>query len=431
MEEVKVEIKRYNPNYKSGLSEEEVNERISNNLINKDKTITKKSTLEIIVKNVFTFLNVVLFIIAIILMTFKQWTNCIFIVILLANLVIGLFQDFRAKKMVDKLSLMQKSKYTVIRNGKKVELYDNELVLDDVIILKGNDMIPCDSVVLEGSLQVNESVITGESKKIRKSYGDNLLSGSYVTSGEAYVRIDKIGEENYIKQLQLKSKEFKKPKSKLYVEINKIFKTITIIVVVLGLAQIIVTISTNLLNKELTYDVITKFIIVPISGAIISLIPSGMYLLFSTSLAAGVISLSKKNVLVQDMYSLDTLARVDTLCIDKTGTITDGTMVVSSYTIIDYFFENNVDFAEIISAFTHLIGDTNFTAEALKSYFNSDYNYKKESVIHFDSENKFSAITFKDFGTIVVGAYGFIKINNDNIDIKNKLDELQKTLLEF
>ena len=306
--------------FKTGLSNEEVTKLTLEGRVNKLKSTKGSSVLKIIAKNLFTFFNFLLFGIAIILAIFNQWSNMVFMVVVLSNLILGLIQDFRAKRIVDKLSFINKAKYSVIREGKEVLLYDDELVLGDIVILRGSDVVPCDAKVLTGSCYVNESILTGESDKCKKVSGDKLLSGTYLTSGEVYILVEKVGEDNYINTLSKKSKEFKCPKSKLFTQINNIFKFLSIIVAVLGILQILVICFTNVTIQsggDVSYSLISNEVIAPICGALISMIPSGMYLLFSTTLVAGVLVLSRKNVLVHDMYSLDMLARADVLCIDS------------------------------------------------------------------------------------------------------------------
>lgn len=416
----KEKIERFYPNVEDGLSEEEVNLRYSQNLTNKSKRKTRQPAIILILRNVFSLLNVVLFTIAIFLITFNRITDCVFLIIALANTTIGLVQDLRAKKAVDNLSLVTKTKITVIRNKEKIEIPSDEIVLDDVIILKTNDLIPCDVKILKGKAVVNESILTGESLTTKKIEGQTLLSGSFITSGEAYCQVEKIGDECYISTLESKTKEFKKPKAKLKNEMSLILKVLCVVALIFGILQTIMVLVKNsdiIGNKELVSDLI----IGPLGGSLISLIPSGMYFLFSATLLSGVYLLSKKKVLVHDMYSLDTLARVDTLCIDKTGTITDGTMCVEKLE----FLNNNIDHNkvyEMFKTFVHNIGDDNYTNKALARYFKEEGNLKVKDKIRFDSKNKFSAMSFENEKTLIFGAYGFIKINNDDEFLKSRID---------
>ena len=414
--------------FKTGLSSEEVSKLTEEGRTNKIKSKKSATYLGIICKNLFTFFNLVLISIAVILAIFNQWSNMVFMVVVLANLVLGLIQDIRAKIIVDKLSILNKSKYSVIRDSKEVLLFDDELVAGDIVILRSSDVIPCDSKVLKGSCYVNESLLTGESDKVKKGVDHNLLSGTYITSGEVYVLIEKVGEENYINQLSLKSKQFKAPKSKIFTQITKIFKYLTIIVSVLGILQILVVCFTNdnVIAGNVNYEMIGVDIIAPICGALISMIPSGMYLLFSTTLVCGVIVLSKKNVLVHDMYSLDMLARTDVLCIDKTGTITTGNMFVRDLNVLSDSPFNKNEIHLLVGNINRAVNDYNTTAVALKNYFGNDSKYKEKNIIHFDSSYKYSGATFEGIGTIIIGAYGFIKVTNDSDILKNQINEYSK-----
>lgn len=412
--------------FKVGLNNEEVTRLVEEGRVNKLKSTKGSSVLKIIAKNLFTFFNFLLFGIAIILAIFNQWSNMVFMVVVLSNLILGLIQDFRAKRIVDKLSFISKAKYSVIRNGKEELHYDDEIVLGDIVILRGSDVVPCDAKVLTGSCYVNESILTGESNKVKKIQSDNLLSGTYLTSGEVYILIEKVGEDNYINQLSKKSKEFKCPKSKLFTQINNIFKLLSIIVAVLGILQILVICFTNVTIQsggDVSYSLISNEVIAPICGALISMIPSGMYLLFSTTLVAGVLVLSRKNVLVHDMYSLDMLARADVLCIDKTGTITTGNMFVKSLTKFPNSPFNENELHLILGNLNYAVNDFNTTAIALKNYFGTKNNYNVKEIIHFDSSYKYSAASFEGVGTIVIGAYGFFKCVNDNESFKEKIEE--------
>lgn len=412
--------------FKEGLSSEEVAKLTEEGKINKVKSATKNSILKIICKNLFTFFNFLLFTIAIILIIFQQWSNLVFMVVVLANLALGLIQDLRAKHMVDQLSFINKSKYVVIRDGKENKIYDEELVLGDILILRGSEIVPCDCKVFTGDCYVNESMLTGETDKIKKVVGDKLFSGTYLTSGEVYVLIEKVGNDSYINKLSNKTKEFKAPKSKLFTQITAIFKILSIIVAILGILQIIVVWYTNIGfngNIKVGYWTISKEVVAPICGALISMIPSGMYLLFSTSLMAGVIELSVRHVLVNEMYSLDMLARADVLCIDKTGTITTGNMQVSKVKVFpnSYFNENELHVA--LANVNAAIKDANTTAVALKNYFGSETRYKVKKIIHFDSSYKYSGASFEEIGTIIIGAYGFFKVTNDSEELKEKISK--------
>ena len=407
-------VKRYKPKFSEGLSSYQVNKRLEKNLINKAKVKLSYSYWKIIRKNVFTFFNILLLVIGIILIATNNWSSCIFLIILILNLGIGLFQDIRAKRAVDKLSLIEKDKTVVIRNGEKKEIYSDELVLDDVILCTKGSKIPCDCIILNGEGSLNESLITGESLPLKKTVNDTILSGTYVVSGNFYARVDKIGEDNYIYKLQYKSKEFKEPKSRMFLQLNRLFRFIGVIVIVIGFLQLIEFGLLTIFNEEFDLETLWEWLpplISRLSGSLVSMIPSGMYLLTSTALAVGVFSLTKEKVLISDMYSQETLARVDTLCIDKTGTITDGKMSVFKYKIIDKDLTSD-RFDALIASYCQKLGEDNETSKALLNYFKSKKIFKVNNYIPFSSVYKYSAAEIDENGTLVIGAFDFFNLTN-------------------
>ncbi len=412
--------KRYKPKFNRGLTLYQANKRESEGYINKKSVKTSKSYKEIFRDNLVSFFNILLFVIGAILIAFGLWSSCVFLVILLANITIGLIQDIRSKKIIDKLSLLNKETISVVRDGKEIKIDPEELVLDDIVILKKENQIPCDSIVVYGECHVNESLVTGESIPLKKIEGSYLLSGTYVTNGRVYAQVDKVGKDNYIEQLQAKSKDKKAPKSKMYNTLNKLFKVIASFVIVLGFSEILQTVLLTYQEELGIYEWLRDDVLRQVSGALISMIPSGMYLLTSVSLAAGVIALFKQKVAVQDMYSIETIARIDTLCIDKTGTITDGTMSVFNYEILAKDV-NNARFEAIISSFNNAVNDENFTALALKEKFGSSPVFESLETQPFNSVFKYSVAQLKDVGTIVIGAYEFLPLND-----KNKQDKIFK-----
>ena len=421
----KKEITRYNPDFLHGLTSEEVEERKTNGLVNKKEIKVSVSFFKLILKNIFTFFNITLIIIGSILIFFGQYTSCVFLIILILNTGIGLFQDIRAKIASTKLSLVEASKVKVIRDNKEIEINSDSIVLDDIIKLSKDEKVPCDSIVIEGEASFNESLLTGESLPLKRKLDDEIYAGSYVFNGTCYARVDKIGDDNYINKLQLKSKEFKQTRSRMFVQLNKLFKTIGILVVVLGILEIIEFGISGILDKNVNfqgvYDWIAGDVIRQLSGSLVSMIPSGMYLLTSTALAVGVFNLANEKVLVKDMYSQETLARVDTLCIDKTGTITDGNMSVFDYELIDKNLKKD-RFEAYVSSFTKVLGEDNITSKILSQHFVKKEIFDYSEVIHFNSDNKYSAISFKDGGTLVIGAYNYFEITNDE-EVKEKVEE--------
>ena len=421
----KKEIIRYNPDFLHGLTSEEVNERKKNGLINKKEIKISTSFFKLILKNIFTFFNITLIIIGGILIFFGQYTSCVFLVILILNTGIGLFQDIRAKIASSQLSLVEASKVKVIRDDKEVEINSDSIVLDDIIKLSKDEKVPCDSIVIQGEASFNESLLTGESLPLKRKENDEIYAGSYVFNGTCYAKVDKIGDDNYINKLQLKSKEFKQTRSRMFVQLNKLFKTIGIIVVVLGILEIFEFGISALFNDSIDFQGVYNWlqgdVIRQLSGSLVSMIPSGMYLLTSTALAVGVFNLANEKVLVKDMYSQETLARVDTLCIDKTGTITDGNMSVFDYELIAKDLKKD-RFEAYVSSFTKVLGEDNITSKILSKYFIKKEIFDYTEVIHFNSDNKYSAMSFKDGGTLVIGAYNYFDITNDD-EVKEKIEE--------
>src|SRR5574344_347725 len=411
-------VVHFNPNLKEGLSTEQVNERKAQLLDNKVKDVTNTQYIDIIIRNVFTFYNVLLFIIGGFLLAAKQYTNCFFLIVVITNTIINLVQDFKAKNKLQKLSLINENKIEVIRDSKTFKISVDDIVLDDILHLKAGDQIPCDSFVLGGDADVDESILTGESLPLHKSAGTKLLSGSYLLNGDLYIKVTSVGNDNYAYKIQSKTKDFKAPKSQMFIQLNNLFKGISAIVILLGVATIV--------SKGMTASAFNgwdNFLknVAPIAGALISMIPSGMYLLISTTLTVGVINLSTKKVLVQDMYSIETLARVDTLCIDKTGTITTGKMSVYDVILLNNEIKKD-KFDVIMSSFNAAINDSNFTAIALEDKFGKKAVYDSLRTIKFDSHNKYSSASLKEVGTVTIGAYGFVPLKEDK-KVKEEVDK--------
>lgn len=418
----KENVRRVLTKYDKGLTNYQVNLRKSQGLSNNTQIKVNRTYLDIFLKNFVTFFNILLIAIGVILIAAGKWDSCVFLVILIANISIGLFQDIRAKRMVDKLSLTTKSKVKVVREGRIKFIDSEDIVLDDVLIIGNDEIIPCDGRVLTGTASLNESLLTGESLPVKKIVGDVVYSGTYVTNGDIRIRVEKVGSENYIQQLQAKSKVVKRQKSLIYKQLNYLFKIISIIVIVVGIFMLVeygyIKDAFSSWNSFLENVAI-------MAGSLVSMIPSGMYLLASTSLTVGALALMKRKVLVRDLYSVETLARVDTLCIDKTGTITDGTMSVYEIEFLKKNKFNKDKFDIVMSSFLNATKDTNFTSQALVDYFGNKGVYKPKQVIPFDSSLKYSAATLEEVGTIVLGAYGFFNIIEDN-EVKNKIDAYNK-----
>lgn len=418
----KENVRRVLTKYDKGLTNYQVNLRKSQGLSNNTQIKVNRTYLDIFLKNFVTFFNILLIAIGVILIAAGKWDSCVFLIILIANISIGLFQDIRAKRMVDKLSLTTKSKVKVVREGRIKFIDSEDIVLDDVLIIGNDEIIPCDGRVLTGTASLNESLLTGESLPVKKIVGDVVYSGTYVTNGDIRIRVEKVGSENYIQQLQAKSKVVKRQKSLIYKQLNYLFKIISIIVIVVGIFMLVE--YGYIKDAFSSWNSFVENVAI-MAGSLVSMIPSGMYLLASTSLTVGALALMKRKVLVRDLYSVETLARVDTLCIDKTGTITDGTMSVYEIEFLKKNKFNKDKFDIVMSSFLNATKDTNFTSQALVDYFGNKGVYKPKQVIPFDSSLKYSAATLEEVGTIVLGAYGFFNIIEDN-EVKNKIDVYNK-----
>lgn len=418
----KENVRRVLTKYDKGLTNYQVNLRKSQGLSNNTQIKVNRTYLDIFLKNFVTFFNILLIAIGVILIAAGKWDSCVFLVILIANISIGLFQDIRAKRMVDKLSLTTKSKVKVVREGRIKFIDSEDIVLDDVLIIGNDEIIPCDGRVLTGTASLNESLLTGESLPVKKIVGDVVYSGTYVTNGDIRIRVEKVGSENYIQQLQAKSKVVKRQKSLIYKQLNYLFKIISIIVIVVGIFMLVE--YGYIKDAFSSWNSFVENVAI-MAGSLVSMIPSGMYLLASTSLTVGALALMKRKVLVRDLYSVETLARVDTLCIDKTGTITDGTMSVYEIEFLKKNKFNKDKFDIVMGSFLNATKDTNFTSQALVDYFGNKGVYKPKQVIPFDSSLKYSAATLEEVGTIVLGAYGFFNVIEDN-EVKNKIDAYNK-----
>ncbi|MBO4572947.1 MAG: HAD-IC family P-type ATPase [Clostridia bacterium] len=403
--QTEITVERINADPAFGLSENEVYERTRKGKTNAVKNKNSKSYLKIVFDNVCTFYNLLCLACFITLLTVHTPTtplsNYAFIIIYLVNIGIGIFQEVRAKRTLDKLSLVSAPYATAIRNGNAIKVPVSKLVLDDVVVLSLGEQIPADCIVISGSAETDESLLTGESVAVKKNEGDVLLGGSFVTGGKVVARVDKVGADCYVQTLAKKAKKFRKTDSELLRTMKRIINVVGILIVPLAVFTGIINynfFSTQLAGFTLKAETIKRTIAV-----IIGMIPGGMFLLTTVALAVGIVSLAKKNTLVQDMYSLEMLARVNVLCLDKTGTITDGNLKVAGV-----FAPDGVDRSDVIANMELALGDDNPTARALKKHFVSDVRYETLSVIPFNSARKFSAVSFKDFGGYMLGAPEFI-----------------------
>lgn len=436
----------------TGLTDEQVNERIEQGKVNADENPNTRTYKQIVRENTLTFFNFLNLVLLVLVLLVGSYKNAFFVCIIIINTLIGIAQEIRAKKTIDKLAILTAKKSIVIREGKKWTVPTEELVLDDLVCLKTGDQVPADAKVLEGSVEVNESLLTGESDNLPKNVGDELFSGSFVTAGEACCQIIHVGKDNYAAQITSEAKEFKRHNSELKNSLNAILKVISIIIVPLG----------ALLFYKQYYIVGNTFkaSVVSMVAGVLGMIPEGLVLLTSVALTLGALVLANKKTLVQELYCIETLARVDTLCLDKTGTITEGTMCVErvepwcesllrnltedkeepdeggmlqdqeiqqenaetqnpdtgSQTEADQA-ENTDETAalqdiheieDMMGNLMYVLKDQNATIDALRKRFPTKTSMTPEHIIPFSSDRKYSGAVFEDRGTYLMGAAQFL-----------------------
>ena len=400
-----------------GLSDKEVEEQIQKGNINKMQNDNLKSTGKIIYDNVFTLFNLYNLLIAIALISVKAYTNVFFFLIITINVLIGIIQEIHGRNLVKKLSILNSLKTTVIRNGKQEEIDIEKIVLGDLIVLSQGDQIPSDSYVIDGEVEVNEALLTGESDLIFKAKNEKLFSGSYIASGKCYAVVEKVGENNLANQIISSAKKEKPNNSELINSMKKVTKFTSFVIIPIGIALFVQAYITR--QTDLTQSVIAT------SAALLGMLPKGLVLLITIALESGVSKLAKKQALVQELYSIESLAHIDTICLDKTGTITTGKMKVAE---IKLYNEDVLPkkLNEMMTAFVNVTEDNNATFKALKNYFKGDIHYEKVDDIPFSSERKWSSISFKDMGTIIVGAPERL-FEKTNKNMPERIIELQKS----
>ncbi len=437
----------------TGLTNEQVQERIAEGKVNVNENPNTRTYKQIILENTLTFFNFLNIALLVLVLFVRSYKNSMFMGIILINTVIGIIQEIRAKKTIDKLAILTESKTVVLREGKKWSISTEKLVLDDLIFLKTGDQVPADVKVLEGTVEVNESLLTGESDNLSKSQGDELFSGSFVTSGEACCQVIHVGKDNYASQITSEAKEFKRHNSELRNSLNAILKVISIIIVPLG--------AMLFYKQYMIVGDTLKDSVVNMVAAVLGMIPEGLVLLTSVALTLGSMVLATKKTLVQELYCIETLARVDTLCLDKTGTITEGTMKVEDVQLYDTAQttvvqhtakfdpetgepvqnvsalkpevtvsaeKENGQIQETVNLETvsqeerqklqeidHIMGnmmsvlhDQNATADALRKRFPSRSDLKLIHAIPFSSDRKYSGAVFEGRGTYLMGAAQFL-----------------------
>ena len=409
-------------NIDTGLTSAQVQKRIEAGQVNNYVAKKGKSIGRIFFDNIFTFFNMLYLVITVMLVLAHSWTDMFYLLVVIPNLIIGIYQEIKAKVTIDKLSLITAPQATVLRDGVETHIATNEVVLDDIIILKSGDQIYSDSVVVDGIVEANESLLTGEADAITKKEGDPLYSGSFISSGTCKARIEHVGKDNYIEKLASEAKKHGTPKSELLKTLKIIIKVVGFIIIPLG----VFTMWTEM-NKSGVSDLWDQFIYAtPKTAAVIlGMIPSGLFLLTSVALFVGVLNLAKRKTLVQEIYCIETLARVDILCLDKTGTITDGTMHVVDCIEV----KNPTDYTirEIIGSMMSSFEETNATSDALIRYFDTNKVLTPVSIIPFSSKRKFSAVTFKNpdnntsVGTFYLGAPEFV-LTDQYEKVKGKVE---------
>ncbi len=411
-------VQRFFSRANEGLSTLQVEQRVEQGLVNKTGKKYSKTYTSIFVGNLCTFFNLLCLLAAVALLIARApITQFLFVLIFLCNIAVSIFLEIRAKRKLDKLTILSSPTAKVVRNGEKIDIPVEEIVVDDILVLNAGQQVPADCIALEGNAELNESLLTGESVPIKKEDGDLIYAGSFVASGRIAARVDKIGEETYISKLTAKAKTYKRPNSEIMNSINLFIK-------IIGFAIIFVAIfmfSTNFNAEGSWTDIrnsggfwhnlfkgnpILSNAIKKTVAVVIGMIPSGLLLLTTVALSTGMIRLAKYNTLVQDMYSLEMLARVNVLCLDKTGTITDGRMKVSDCILLNTTGEYGVD--DIIGSMLASLNDNNQTSIALYERFGHSSALQPIATLPFSSARKLSAVTFEGAGTYVMGAPEFV-----------------------
>ena len=408
-----------------GLTHKEVEEKIKQGKSNKVKIKTNESILKILRKNIFTYFNFIFLILTILLITSHSYRNLTFLGIIITNILIGIIQQIRSKITLDKLSLLDKNKYTVIRDGKEEEIDSDNLVEGDFIILESGKQIPADAEVVSGKIYVNESLLTGEQNEIEKNINSNLMSGSFVISGKAIVRLTNVGDESFSAKIMKESKKIKETKSEMISAIDNIVKFAGIIIIPIGILLFIGSYGVNGCSYEESVNSMVS--------ALLGMIPEGLYLLTTVALALSSMKLAQNKILLHDMKSIESLARVDVLCVDKTGTITNNTMKV-----LDIFDKNGnslIDKKEdlkILAKYINTIEDKNITIDAIKEQLYGVSTEKLSNIEkeNFNSKNKFSFIKIDENVTYKLGAPEIL-LNKEYEELVNKRTKNGERLIAF
>ncbi len=410
----KEDIIRYSPDLDMGLVSSQVERRVAERLTNIPVKKETNTVSKIILSNVFTYFNLIFFVLALILLIEGSYNNLTFLIVIFVNIIIGIIQEIKAKKVLENLTLISAPVLKVIRDGREDLVSSEELVLDDIVILEAGKQIPADSIVCDGEITVNESLVTGESDEIKKTVGDILLSGSFVVSGSCRAKLDKVGSEAFVSQLTLDAKKIKRK------ERSGMMKSLTVLIKIIGI--IIIPFSLIMFfNQHEILKLSVKESIENTAASIIGMIPEGLYLLTTVALAVSVMRLAKKKTLVHDMKCIETLARVDVICVDKTGTITEPNMKISRIISLDSDAEGEYSAEKKLCDFVLNMNADNDTMKALKEYFKDTDFRIADKIKGFSSKIKYSAVAFGDTA-YVLGAPEFL-LKNEFESFKNGIEQ--------
>ena len=399
--EKRIPTTRYRPDHQTGLTAQQVQEHRMHGWTNQPVDPPSKTTKEIIQENVFTYFNLIFLVLAVLLCLVGSFRDLTFLPVIVLNTLIGIIQETRAKKVLDNLTMLNAPHAMVIRDGKKSQINAEDLVIDDIVIFEAGNQVCADAEVCAGEVQVNESLLTGESDEITKRKGDQLMSGSFIVSGQCHARLDKVGADSYISRLTLEAKAMQNTEqSEMIRSLDKLVKWVGVAIIPIG---IILFIQAFVFQGEGFQSSVTSMI-----AAVIGMIPEGLYLLASVALAVSSIRLAQKKVLLHDMKCIETLARVNVLCVDKTGTITENTMEVQDVIPTKEYEEGELrPLSELLGDFTAAQSSDNITMEAMKRYFKIASGKKAVAKTGFSSASKYSSVTFEE-ASYVLGAPEFV-----------------------
>ncbi len=383
-------------NLETGLTASEVRQRAASGLLNVQSSKATKTVARILYDNIFTFFNLMNAILGALILSVGSYKNALFLLVIFFNTVIGIIQELRAKRTLDRLSLLNAARVTVIRDGAPSQIPLDQVAQDDIMVLGAGAQIPCDAVVRSGMIEVNESLLTGEADAISKQPGALLMSGSFVVSGKAMAQATAVGADAYAQKLSSEAKTYRKHASQLREAMDRILKAVYIVIVPLGVGFF--------LRKYYALQMPAKDVVVGTVAAVLGMIPEGLVLLTSIALAVGVVNLGKRNTLVRELFCIETLARVSVMCLDKTGTLTEGSMQVSDVIPL----RQDVPVDEIMGNLVRVLQDENETFLALKRRFPEQNTMNESAVLAFSSARKYSGAKFDDLNALLVGAYEFL-----------------------